>query len=193
MNLSNTSSTSGSIPSPLDLPSIQISMLLVYNLTPMHTFFIVHIVSMFVPTPAVNIHLYLFSLSIAILCQELAPLMNGVISYSPDTKQPFDLGTVALHKCNPGLCLVGPENRTCADDNLVGVFTESAPTCERNCFCSATSSNFIAIIISISCNYLMLFLFKQQLFVIFSRRLKMAKSHTHLHVVMKIPLLVWAM
>ena len=72
--------------------------------------------------------------------------MDGEISYSPDTEQPFDLGTVALHECNLGFALVGPENRTCVEDNLVGVFTESAPTCERNRFCSATSSNFIAIL-----------------------------------------------
>ena len=89
---------------------------------------------------------YLFLLSIAIFCQDLAPLVNGTISYSPDTKQPFDLGTVALQECNTGFRLLGPENRTCVEDKLVGVFTESAPICERNRFCNATSSIFIAII-----------------------------------------------
>ena len=61
--------------------------------------------------------------------------MNGEISYAPDTEQPFDLGTVAYHECNPSFALVGPRNRTCVEDNLVGVFTESAPTCERKHFC----------------------------------------------------------
>ena len=73
-------------------------------------------------------------MSIAILCQELAPLVNGEISYSPDTEQPFDLGTVAFHECDSGFALVGSENRTCVEDDpglVVGIFTEGPPTCER--------------------------------------------------------------
>ena len=60
--------------------------------------------------------------------------MNGEISYAPDTEQPFDLGTVASHECNLGFFLVGTENRTCVEDDpgsVVGIFSESPPTCER--------------------------------------------------------------
>ena len=60
--------------------------------------------------------------------------MNGEISYSLDTEQPFDLDTVAFHECDPGFALVGPENRTCVEDDpelVVGIFTEGPPTCER--------------------------------------------------------------
>ena len=60
--------------------------------------------------------------------------MDGEISYSPDTEQPFDLGTVAFHECNLGFALVGPENRTCVEDDpelVIGIFTEGPPTCER--------------------------------------------------------------
>ena len=57
-----------------------------------------------------------------------------MISYSPDTEQPFDLGTVAFHECNSGFALVGTETRTCVVDDpelVVGIFTEGPPTCER--------------------------------------------------------------
>ena len=57
-----------------------------------------------------------------------------MITYSPDTEQPFDLGTVASHECDPGFALVGPMSRTCMEDSpglVVGVFSETAPTCDR--------------------------------------------------------------
>ena len=60
--------------------------------------------------------------------------MNGEIFYAPDTEQPFDIGTVALHECNSGFTLVGPEARTCVKDDpesVVGIFTDSPTTCKR--------------------------------------------------------------
>ena len=60
--------------------------------------------------------------------------MNGEISCCLNNDQPFELGTVALHECNSGFTLVGPEARTCVEDDpesVVGIFTDSAPTCKR--------------------------------------------------------------
>ena len=64
--------------------------------------------------------------------------MNGEISYSPDTEQPFYIGTVALHECNPGFARVGPETRTCVEDDpglVDGIFTDSPPTCQCKEIC----------------------------------------------------------
>ena len=66
--------------------------------------------------------------------------MDGEISYSPDTEQPFNIGTVALHECNPGFTRVGPETRTCVEDDfaliaVVGIFTGSPPTCQCKEIC----------------------------------------------------------
>ena len=63
-------------------------------------------------------------------------MVNGMISYAPDTEQPFDIDTVALHECSPGFALVGPETRTCVVNDhdpelVVGIFTDSPPTCKR--------------------------------------------------------------
>ena len=69
--------------------------------------------------------------------------MNGEISYAPDTEQPFEIDTFAFHECNPGFALVGTETRTCVEDDpelVVGIFTESPPTCERKKICFLKSS-----------------------------------------------------
>ena len=55
--------------------------------------------------------------------------------YAADTTPEFEIGTVATHTCNAGFALVGFMTRTCMDDDqadIVGVWSGSAPTCERN-------------------------------------------------------------
>ena len=60
-----------------------------------------------------------------------------MLTYSagtPSTSE-FEIGTVATHTCNAGFALVGFTTRTCMDDDqadIVGVWSGSAPTCERN-------------------------------------------------------------
>ena len=49
----------------------------------------------------------------AVECPALQPIPNGAITYGPDTIAPFDVGTVATHRCNDGFVLVGSETRTC--------------------------------------------------------------------------------
>ena len=53
--------------------------------------------------------------------------------YSIDATPEFEIGTIAMHMCDAGFALVGNMNRTCVDDNqedIVGVWSESAPICE---------------------------------------------------------------
>ena len=57
--------------------------------------------------------------------------------YAADTTPEFAIGTVATHTCNAGFALVGDMTRTCMYDdqaNVEGVWSGSAPTCERNNF-----------------------------------------------------------
>ena len=60
-----------------------------------------------------------------------------MITYAADTTPEFEIGTVATHICIAGFALVGDMTRTCMDDDqadIVGVWSESAPTCEGNDF-----------------------------------------------------------
>ena len=53
--------------------------------------------------------------------------------YSVDVTPEYEIGTIAVHMCDAGFALVGDVNRTCVDDNqedVVGVWSESAPTCD---------------------------------------------------------------
>ena len=57
--------------------------------------------------------------------------------YASDTTSDFEIGTVATHTCIAGFALVGNMTRTCIDNeqaDIVGVWSGSAPTCERNDF-----------------------------------------------------------
>ena len=59
-----------------------------------------------------------------------------MITYD-DTTSDFEIGTVATHTCIAGFTLVGNMTRTCIDNeqaDIVGVWSGSAPTCERNDF-----------------------------------------------------------
>ena len=70
----------------------------------------------------------------AIECPSLS-ITNRVIVFASDTTSDFEIGTVATHSCNTGFALVGFMTRTCMDDDqadIVGVWSGSAPTCERN-------------------------------------------------------------
>ena len=60
-----------------------------------------------------------------------------MIAYANDTTPQFEIGTVATHSCIAGYTLVGDMTRTCEDDDqadIVGVWSGSAPTCERKQF-----------------------------------------------------------
>ena len=60
-----------------------------------------------------------------------------MITYAADTTSKFEIGSVATHTCITGFALVGDMTRTCMDDDqadIVGVWSRSAPTCERNDF-----------------------------------------------------------
>ena len=85
---------------------------------------------------------YLSSFFVAIECEPLPPIANGLITYGDDTTPNFDLGTTATYECNEGFFLdlsVGVRVRTCVDDNdmdALGVFTDQAPTCVRKSPCN---------------------------------------------------------
>ncbi len=51
-----------------------------------------------------------------ITCTTLDPIADGVITYSPDTTDPFDFGTNATYSCNDGFFLEGDEKITCNGD-----------------------------------------------------------------------------
>ena len=64
----------------------------------------------------------------------LPPLENGEITYAVDMTANFELRTMATHTCDAGYILSGPEVRNCDEGdgtNLIGEWTETAPTCER--------------------------------------------------------------
>ena len=63
-----------------------------------------------------------------VVCQALPPLVNGRITYLPDTTAPYDEGTNATHICNAGFALVGNIIRTCQNN---GSFDGTTPTCQR--------------------------------------------------------------
>ncbi len=75
-----------------------------------------------------NIIIYTCIYICAVVCQELPPLTNGRIEYSPDTTAPYQEGTNAEHICNPGFALIGNVTRVCQNDTLV--FSGMPPMCE---------------------------------------------------------------
>ena len=82
------------------------------------------------------VYIYSTYFSTAIECPSLS-VSNGVITYAADTMSELEVGTVATHTCNAGFALVGDMTRTCMDDDqadIVGVWSGSAPTCERKDF-----------------------------------------------------------
>ena len=66
-----------------------------------------------------------------ISCSFLNRDTNGLITYSPDTTDPFDFGTRATHSCNEGFYLDGNDTRSCTGDGLstIGEWTLTMPTC----------------------------------------------------------------
>ena len=80
--------------------------------------------------------LYSTYFSTAIECPSLS-VTNGVITYAADITSEFEISIVATHTCNARFALVGDMTRTCMDDDqadVVGVWSGSAPTCERKDF-----------------------------------------------------------
>ncbi len=63
---------------------------------------------------------------IEVECDELEPLENGVITYSPDTTAPYSVGTNAVYECNSRFRLIGNPMRVCRED---GEFDQEPPTC----------------------------------------------------------------
>ncbi len=81
---------------------------------------------------ALSMYTSLFSLFSA-LCPALSEIDNGMIVYRADTTAPYDIGTVATYRCNPGYALKGGNDvRTCEDpgDGNNNRFNGEAPTCE---------------------------------------------------------------
>ena len=72
--------------------------------------------------------------TIAAVCVELEPLVNGRIDYTP-VDMPFFVDTVATYSCNNGYTLIdGPVNRTCeeSDTGEEGIFNPpQTPICDR--------------------------------------------------------------
>ncbi len=78
------------------------------------------------------------------------PVNHGRISYSLDTTDPFDVGTVATYSCNTdlGFGLTGDPTRTCVDGDrltIEGMWDGVAPTCD----CEQKSYNSCAIVCSV--------------------------------------------
>ena len=68
---------------------------------------------------------------VAVTCSALSTDVNGVISYSPDTSEPFDFGTRATYSCTEGFYLPvgGNIERMCEGDgsSTSGVWSGTAP------------------------------------------------------------------
>ena len=79
-----------------------------------------------------------FVLHTVIICHTLPNILNGFITYAPDTTPDYDLDTVAIYACDTGfvldLSLERSVTRTCVDDDgldAIGVFDRQAPICVR--------------------------------------------------------------
>ena len=72
---------------------------------------------------------------IAITCEPLSSIHNGVITYSEDT-DPFIFGTVANYSCNRGFFLEGESTRFCngSGSSVKGVWNGTAPVCSCELF-----------------------------------------------------------
>ncbi len=74
---------------------------------------------------------------IAIECQSLPDIENGVISYTTDMTANYTLGTMATYICNAGFALDfsatnSSASRTCENDDGVdtlGVWRDAPPAC----------------------------------------------------------------
>ena len=68
---------------------------------------------------------------VTIECPSLDPPDNGMISYSRNTKSgSYILGTVATYSCSPGFGLNSSQSRVCVNNEAVGRFNGSEPSCE---------------------------------------------------------------
>ena len=72
--------------------------------------------------------------SLAVSCSALDPIVNGVITYSSDTTDPFEHGTAAVHSCNDGYSLEGNLVRICEGDgtSVIGAWSGAPPICTGN-------------------------------------------------------------
>ena len=77
------------------------------------------------------LHKTLLIPSLAVSCSALDPIVNGVITYSSDTTDPFEHGTAAVHSCNDGYSLEGNLVRICGGDgtSVMGVWSGAPPIC----------------------------------------------------------------
>ena len=75
---------------------------------------------------------HFFLLSSTAQCPELPAIVNGFITYDPDMTPDSDIGTIAVHQCNPKFMLVGVMFRNCTVGiDGTGEWTEEPPTCIR--------------------------------------------------------------
>ena len=76
--------------------------------------------------------MHVLTFSLAIECEPLPAIANGMITYADDTTPNFDLGTTATYACDDGYYLMGNDQRNCfAGDgtSATGVFDGQEPTC----------------------------------------------------------------
>ena len=68
----------------------------------------------------------------AIMCPNLLPLADGIITFTGDMASPFDYQTTATYSCDPGYGLSGGDRvRTCVASSLGGgEWSGSAPICQ---------------------------------------------------------------
>ncbi|XP_064386974.1 sushi, von Willebrand factor type A, EGF and pentraxin domain-containing protein 1-like [Halichondria panicea] len=65
-----------------------------------------------------------------LICEDLLPLTNGMISYSMGSTDIRPINTIATHSCNDGYTLNGDSVRVCQNDRT---WSGSTPTCRVSC------------------------------------------------------------
>ena len=81
-----------------------------------------------------NIQTSIFFPHSAITCSALSVISNGAISYTPDTTEPHDFETDAIHSCSVGYYLQGGAIRSCEGDGSspIGMWSGEEPDCIGN-------------------------------------------------------------
>ncbi len=87
-----------------------------------------HVVAASIPALCFNTQLIFIT---AYLCDPLASVANGDISYIPDTTSPYAFGTIALYSCGTGYLRSGSPVQTCLGQgsNTTGFWDSSPPAC----------------------------------------------------------------
>ncbi len=80
-----------------------------------------------------NVYVECVPFTIVITCSDLPSLTNGVVDYGAGSTNNRPVDTVATYSCNPGYTFNGGSTRTCEIDGNNGMWSGSAPTCQRKC------------------------------------------------------------